>query len=180
VPATSSTAAHDVLKVKCTLCGVFKTWSSWIRVRAHLSADDAMALGAGTSRCMNAPPEVSARFKSIITVAHAEARQRAEVRRGAAAVNAAIESAARPASAKQQRSIESAFSTQTRAQTDAAVANCFYACNLPFSLSSSVTFKRMCEAIKVAPPSWRPPERHRFTGDLLTTTEARLEGVKGG
>ena len=74
VPATSSIAAHEALKSKCTLCGAFKTWSSWTRIRAHLSGDDAMALGAGTTKCTNVPSAVAERFKAMITVAHADAR----------------------------------------------------------------------------------------------------------
>jgi hypothetical protein len=167
-----------VIKVDCMFCGASKSWSSWTRQRGHLSGDDAMALGAGTTKCPNVPPEVAAKFKDIVTQMQDMQRRRSAVRRAGSAVDAAIVTAARPTATKQQRSIESAFSTQNRTHVDAAVANCFYACNISLSTLNSVTFKRMVEALKTAPPSYRPPDRHRFTGDLLETTEARLEGVK--
>jgi hypothetical protein len=96
VPATSSIAAHNAIKSKCTLCGAFKTWSSWTRIRAHLSGDGAMALGAGTTKCMNVPSAVAERLKAMITVAHADARSRSAIRRAGAAAYTAAATATQP------------------------------------------------------------------------------------
>ena len=66
VTATSSRPAHSAIKVKCTICNVHKTWCSWGRKRAHLTGDDAMALAAGTTRCLAVSSAVATQFKTIV------------------------------------------------------------------------------------------------------------------
>ena len=180
VVATDSKPAHEVLKIKCTLCGVLKTWSSWKRHRGHLTGDDVLALGAGSTKCMNVPADIAEKFKKIMQDAIEATRTRVVVKRTEAAVNQAAASAALPSASKQQRSLESSFHTQSQDIVDQAVANCFYANDMSFTISTSVTFKRMIESVKLAAASYRPPDRHRFTDDLLTTTENRLVVFKAG
>ena len=109
IPATSSRAAHSVIKIKCTICQGIKTWSSWNRIRAHLTGDDTMALANGTTRCTDVTDEVAHQFKTIVREAGELSRRRSATRRSEAAVDAASATAARPASSKQQRTLENAF-----------------------------------------------------------------------
>ena len=147
VTATSSRPAHSVIKVKCTICNVHKTWCSWGRQRAHLTGDDAMALAAGTTRCLAVSSAVATQFKTIVGEATDQARRRAAIRRSEAAVDAAGATAARPAASKQQRSIESSFAVQSRECIDEKVAACFYANDISFSITPSVTFKRHSQTL---------------------------------
>ena len=106
IPATSSRAAHSVIKIKCTLCQGTKTWSSWNRIRAHLTGDGTMALANGTTRCTAVTDEVAHQFKTIVREAAELSRRRSAIRRSEAAVDAAGATAARPATSKQQRTLE--------------------------------------------------------------------------
>ena len=56
---------------------------------------------------------------------------------------------------------------------------CFYANDISFSITSSVTFKRMIEALKTAPASCASPLRQRFTTGLLEKADARITALKG-
>ena len=87
IPATSSRAAHSVIKIKCTLCQGTKTWSSWNRIRAHLTGDETMALANGTTRCTAVTDEVAHQFKTIVREAAELPRRRSAIRRSEAAVD---------------------------------------------------------------------------------------------
>ena len=178
IPATSSRAAHSVIKIKCTICQGIKTWSSWNRIRAHLTGDDTMALANGTTRCTDVTDEVAHQFKTIVREAGELSRRRSATRRSEAAVDAASATAARPASSKQQRTLENAFAVQSRESIDEKVAACFYANDISFAITSSTTFKRMIEALKSAPAPYVAPKRHRFTADLLEKAETRTAALK--
>jgi hypothetical protein len=47
------------------------------------------------------------------------------------------------------------------------VAKFFYAGNVAFALANSASFAELVEAIKRAPLSYKAPDRHRFSEDLL-------------
>ena len=42
VPATETKAEHTAIKIECLLCKRSFAWSSWVRVRGHLSGDGTM------------------------------------------------------------------------------------------------------------------------------------------
>ena len=188
VEATDSKPAHEVLKVKCLLCDNISTWSSWVRVRGHLSGDGTLALAAGTVACTNVPQDVARKFKDIINATHEQKRQRDAEMRGRAAVDAAGASGggggggggsgAAAAANKRQKSIEAAFDTSHRAEMDEAVAKFFMGCDVSFQIVGHPLFKRMIDKAKTAGPSYKPPIRQRLSDDLLDTVEARVDSYK--
>ena len=44
----------------------------------------------------------------------------------------------------------------------------FYANNVSFLISKSASFAELIEALKRAPLPYKPPDRHRYSEDLLT------------
>ena len=146
---------------------------------AHPTGNDAIALAGGTARCSAVSSAVATQFKTIVGEATDQARRRAAIRRSEAAVDSAGATAARPAASKQQRSLENSFAVQSRESIDEKIAACFYANDISFSITSSVTFKRMIEALKTGPASYAAPERHRFMTDLLEKAEVRITALKG-
>ena len=167
VEATDSKPAHEVLTVKCLLCdSIISTWSSWVRVRGHLSGDGSLTLATGTVACTNVPQDVARKFKDIINATHEQKRQRDAEMRGRAAVDAAGASGggggggggsgAAAAANKRQKSIEAAFDTPHRAEMDEAVAKFFMGCDVSFQIVGHPLFKRMIDKAKTAGPSYKP------------------------
>ena len=74
-----------------------------------------------------------------------------------------------------QSSIQAALTTQKAEDVDAAIAEMFYACNIPPAVVDHPQFKRMVMKIKAAPPTYKPPPRQRLTDDLLDTTTNKLK-----
>ena len=167
VPGLGSRPAHQVIKAKCTFCDASKNWSSWARIRGHLSGDFGMAMSLGAAKCMHVQEDVATRSMKIIQDSIDLSKRRSAIRRSETAVNLAVETASLPSASKQQRSIESAFSAQNRDVIDQAVANCIYAKDLAFAITGSVTRGR----------SARTPRTSRWDGPRAGHGKQRPEAV---
>jgi hypothetical protein len=62
VAATETTKAGTVIKWKCGFCEGTWSWSSWIRLRTHLSAVASIALSGGSSACHHVTDAVARGF----------------------------------------------------------------------------------------------------------------------
>jgi predicted transcriptional regulator len=58
---------------------------------------------------------------------------------------------------------------------DAAIAEFFYACNIPAAVVDHPKFVQMVSTLKAAPPSYKKPTRQALLGSLLDGTVARLQ-----
>jgi predicted transcriptional regulator len=67
------------------------------------------------------------------------------------------------------------FNTARRDGCDAAIAEFFYACNIPSAVVDHPKFSKMVATLKAAPPSYKKPHRHKLLGPLLDETVARLQ-----
>jgi hypothetical protein len=66
VAATEKSEASTAIKWKCGFCENTWAWSSWARIRAHLSGVASMALGVGSSPCPHVTDAVALGFKAQI------------------------------------------------------------------------------------------------------------------
>jgi hypothetical protein len=183
VAATEKTKACTVIKWKCGFCEGTWSWSSWIRLRTHLSGVASIALSGGSSACPHVTDAVARGFKEQHAESVRQKHQKITLKRGAAAVNGANggpRGPAPPQPDRRQKSIEAAFSTSGRELVDEKIANFFYGCKVSFMSADSVLFGEMVEALKTAPANYKAPYRQRFSYDLLEKTEKRIEAAKVG
>jgi hypothetical protein len=184
VAATEKAEASTAIKWKCAFCEGTWTWSSWVRIRAHLSGVGSMALSGGSSACPHVTDAVALGFKEQIGESIRQKQLTVVRKRSAAAVDGANGGSRGPAppqpESKQQRSLVAAFATTRRELVDEKVANFFFGCKVSFQCADSVLFSEMVEALKRAPGNYKPPHRHRLSGDLLEKAETRIEAAKVG
>ena len=57
---------------------------------------------------------------------------------------------------------------------DEAIAELFYACNIPAAVADHHKFKKVVKALRAAPSSYKPPDRHKLHGALLDSTVQSL------
>ena len=80
-----TTSNQTSFKWRCVYCSEHgdsgHSWSSWTRVRAHLSNDAAMALAAGTTACAHVGAVAADKFKAVIREAAVKAAQKASLKR---------------------------------------------------------------------------------------------------
>jgi hypothetical protein len=135
-------------------------------------------MAAGTVKCTKVPEEVSSIFKTRIV----EKRKHEEIRRQEVAAHAAasraLSDAARGQKQKTQRGLFDHAGSSTRQDCDEKIAAFFYRCDLPFAAVDSAAFKDLVVALKTAPPGYKPPDRHRLSGDLLESAEKKINIVK--
>ena len=201
VPATETKAEHTAIKIECLLCKRPFAWSSWVRVRGHLSGDGTMALAAGTTACLKVPSELAEQFKSIVAAAMDAKRVRGAEARGRAAVNAACgggggggggggagagggagggAAASSSSTMKRQKPIQSAFETQGESAVSEAVANFFFGCDIPLAVADSAFFRRMVGALKVASVAYKPPHRVALSDKYVDIVETRVNAASRG
>ena len=65
VPAADSAPAREVIKFRCLFCEKVYTWTSWVRVRGHLSGDPIMALSSGTTKCDEVTGPVAEKVRAL-------------------------------------------------------------------------------------------------------------------
>ena len=75
---------------------------------------------------------------------------------------------------RQQSSIESSISALQTHAVDDAIARFFYGENISLAAVESSLFKDMLSVMRLAPPTYKPPDRRRLGGDLLTATASQL------
>ena len=143
--------------MKYLFCDNVSPWSSWVRVRGHLSGDGSLALAVGTVSCTQVPQGVARTFEDMIVASLEQKRQRAAEARGRA-VDATVGFSSGGgggggATMKWQKSIEAAFDTSHRAEMDEAIASFFFGCDIPFQVVGSPLFKKMIDVAKGTGPS---------------------------
>jgi hypothetical protein len=74
-----------------------------------------------------------------------------------------------------QQGIQASLKAGTKAEVDESIAECFYACNIPPAVIDHPVFKKMIKKAMTAPASYKAPDRHRLTGDLLDKTTQSLK-----
>ena len=74
-----------------------------------------------------------------------------------------------------QQGIRSSLNSASSEDVDGAVAEFVYGCNIPPAVVSHPLFKKLVVVMKTAPATYKPPHRHRLTGDLLDSTTLRLK-----
>lgn len=73
-----------------------------------------------------------------------------------------------------QQQLKASFNTGSAASIDNTIADFYYGCNIPPTIAGHPLFKRLVEALKVAPASYKPPPPARLLDDLLTSSTKRL------
>lgn len=67
------------------------------------------------------------------------------------------------------------FNTSHAGGCDAAIAEFFYACNIPAVVVDHPKFSKLVATLKAAPPSYKKPTRQKLLGPLLDETVGRLQ-----
>lgn len=160
-------------QVKCLFCGKLFCGGS-TRVREHF-------LGTGKIDCCPCESEEFCEFKDKLEGKQEKADQKKRKAEAIAASDAAISDGVmqdKKEPKKRQRSIEASFAVGQGDELDNAIAELFYGDNIKHSIVNSPRFKRVIELAKVAPVSYKPPDRLRLSNDLLFSTTNRLRGVE--
>ena len=80
-----TTSKHTIIKWRYVYCSqdgdIGHSWSSWVRVRVHLSSDAAMALAVDTAPCAHVDAAAADKFKAAIREATAKAAHKASLKR---------------------------------------------------------------------------------------------------
>ena len=110
-----TTSSQTSIKWRCLYCSEEGdsgfSWSSWHRVRGHLSSDVSMATAVGTTACAHIDAAAADKFKAVIREAAAKAAQKASLKRARANVDNTAPPPAPPAPlARRQVGIAAAFS----------------------------------------------------------------------
>ena len=161
---------------QCLGCGAFYSGSA-TRIRAHL-------LGLKASKACSQKRSNSA-FKDgleKVKEQHTRKMQKKEHQKVVNSVNAACEAGnmnvnqAAKALAKADSFNQPGicFDLSHGEHCDEAIAEPFYACNIPAAIANHPKFKKVVKALRAAPASYRPPDRHKMNGALLDSTVTKI------
>ena len=142
------------------------------RRRCHLAGQP----GRGVKLCNAAPQDVVEEFKRIQSEKDDERdvkRSRTQGSIFSAAKLQAISCTSMESNKTKTGSIITAFNTANKANADNAWAECFYSSNIPFAVANSDYFRRAVDLTARLGTPYKPPERHRLSGCLLSETYQR-------
>lgn len=153
---------------QCLGCGAFKTGTA-TRVVQHLM---------GTNQSRKCPQDqADEAFKECVEeVKKNELKKDQERSRKAVAkqVNTAASSTQAINLGLGQVSLVNSMNTHGKMACDAAIAEFFYACNIPAAVVNHPKFIQMVNTVKASPGGYKPPERHRMYSTLLDETVSSI------
>ncbi|MCO5570264.1 hypothetical protein L7F22_023983 [Adiantum nelumboides] len=155
VVQTGSFNSGGSKKWNCSFCKADYA-GSYSRVRAHLLGIKKQGIGL----CLKATSE----DKEFMAREEHESSNKKEK-----------ESSQLKRKAHGQHSLESMFNASCREEVDEAVARCFYACGLSFTLARSPYFSEMVSAIASFGKGYKAPNYQKLRTTLLANEKGRIE-----
>ena len=104
-----------------------------------------------------------------------KARKSAVIAVNAAASTSSVAVSEKAVSEKGSKQPKINFNSANSDGCDAAIAELFFACNIPASVVDHPKFKQLVTTLKAAPPSYKTPHRKKLLGSLLHDTVSRLQ-----
>ena len=161
----------------CLGCKVYYSGSA-TRIKEHL-------LGLKKSKACDQKKATAAFREALENVKkrHTGKIQKKEHRKIVESVNAACEAgnmnvdkAARALSRANAGLIQPGicFDVSHGEHCDDAIAELFYACNIPAAVADHPKFIKVVKALRAAPSSYKPPDRHKLHGALLDSTVQKI------